>query len=700
METSTSIDAKQRLSAKLLKAVLMAACVLGISISCVQIFFDARQSSKSIDSEAWQMLSMIREPSIQAAHRMEPTMGEEILFGLMEHQAVHIAAIKIPNEPELAVIKRDLSKSGYRYFSDYLFEPVRIYRIPLYKKEPVHEHYGELFLAIDTAHHGQEFIQRSVIVMVSGIFRAIAMAFLLYLIYSLILTKPLNRLIRNLSQINPDAPGSHRLRIPNGHQNNELGLWVRTANQLLESIERNLNLRQKAEAQIMRLSQYDYLTRLPNRRTLQKHLQSMINKPGSSDNNIAILCLGLDDFKSLNAHFNFNAAEHALVKIADRLRNHIGNRGFIGKLGEDQFAIILSKIAQPYTAAETAQALLKQLATPITVNDEKITINGTVGITLFPDDGQQVDNLLQQAEFAMIMAKSRNQNRYQFYIASVDTEIRQRKKLERDLHEALKHHELSLVYQPQIDFKTSRMVGAEALLRWKHPEKGLISPEMFIPMAEDNLEIIPIGDWVLESACQQLHEWHKTEFHDLRIAVNLSAIQLRDKNIVDRIKYLLKKYQIPPQLLEIEVTETSIMEDIELSSEQLNNIKATGITLAMDDFGTGYSSLSYLKQFPFDKLKIDKSFVEGLPGNKENTVIVEAIIQLGRSFGIKVIAEGVENKEQETHLIKSGCTEGQGYFYSKPLADQEFAEFLRNWKNKSASSRKRTFPNEPDVDKY
>ena len=686
METSTGIDAKQRLSAKLLKAVLLAACVLGIAISCVQIFIDARQSSQSIDSEARQMLAMIRESSIQAAYRLEPTMGEEILSGLMEHQSVHVAAIKIPDEPELAVVERGLSTSKYRQLSDYIFEPIRIYRIPLYKEEPFHEYYGELLLAIDTAYHGREFIQRSMIVLVSGIFRAIAMALLLYLIYSLILTKPLNRLIKNLSQINPDAPGSHKLPMPKGHQDNELGLWVRTANQLLESIERNLNLRQKAEAQIMRLSQYDYLTRLPNRKTLQKHLQSLLNKPLSSDGNVAILCLGLDDFKSLNAQFNFNAAEHALVKIADRLRNHIGNRAYIGRLGEDQFAIVLSKITQPYEAAEMAQALLKQLAKPILVNEEKITLSGTVGITLYPDDGQEVDNLLQQAEFAMIMAKSRSHNRYQFYIATIDTEIRQRKKLEMDLHEALEHHELSLVYQPQIDFKTSRMVGAEALLRWKHPEKGLISPEMFIPIAENNLDIIPIGDWVLESACHQLHEWHQTGLNDLRMAVNLSAIQLRDKNIVDRINYLLNKYQIPPQLLEIEVTETCIMEDIELSSEQLNKIKATGITLALDDFGTGYSSLSYLKQFPFDKLKIDKSFVEGLPDNKENTVIVEAIIQLGRSFGIEVIAEGVETKEQETHLISSGCTEGQGYFYSRPIPDQEFAEFLRVWKNKPEAS--------------
>ncbi|KEQ18872.1 putative bifunctional diguanylate cyclase/phosphodiesterase [Endozoicomonas numazuensis] len=686
METSTGIDAKQRLSAKLLKAVLLAACVLGIAISCVQIFIDARQSSKSIDSEAQQMLAMIRESSIQAAYRLEPTMGEEILSGLMEHQSVHVAAIKIPDEPELAVVERGLSTSRYRQLSDYIFEPIRIYRIPLYKEEPFHEYYGELLLAIDTAYHGREFILRSLIVLVSGIFRAIAMALLLYLIYSLVLTKPLNRLIRNLSQINPDAPGSHKLPMPKGHQNNELGLWVRTANQLLESIERNLNLRQKAEAQIMRLSQYDYLTRLPNRKTLQKHLQSLINNPLNSDSNIAIICLGLDDFKSLNAQFNFNAAEHALVKIADRLRNYIGNRAYIGRLGEDQFAIVLSKITQPYEAAEMAQTLLKQLTRPILVNDEKITISGTVGITLYPDDGQEVDNLLQQAEFAMIMAKSRSHNRYQFYIATIDTEIRQRKKLEMDLHEALEHHELSLVYQPQIDFKTSQMVGAEALLRWKHPEKGLISPEMFIPMAESNLDIIPIGDWVLESACHQLHEWRQNGFSDLRIAVNLSAIQLRDKNIVDRINYLLNKYQIPPQRLEIEVTETCIMEDIELSSEQLNKIKATGITLALDDFGTGYSSLSYLKQFPFDKLKIDKTFVEDLPANKENTVIVEAIIQLGRSFGIEVIAEGVETREQETHLINSGCTEGQGYFYSKPIPEKEFAEFLRAWKNKPANS--------------
>ena len=426
----------------------------------------------------------------------------------------------------------------------------------------------------------------------------------------------------------------------------------------------------------MRLSQYDYLTRLPNRRTIQNQINKLIKQATRKNENMALLCLGLDDFKSLNAQVNFNAAEHVLVKISDRLRNYLGNRAFLGRLGEDQFAIILTQIDQPYEAAEMAQALIKQLDQPFEINDEQLTISATVGVTLFPDDGENVDTLLQQAEFAMIMAKSRSRNRYQFYVATIDTEIRQHKKLEMDLHKALSHNELSLVFQPQFNYQQGELIGAEALLRWHHPQKGLISPDTFIPMAEHSLDIIPIGDWVLENACQQLHQWHLEGHRDLRMAVNLSAIQLQDQGIVERIATLLGKYQIPPGALELEVTETSIIEDIDTSKIQLENIKNTGVTLALDDFGTGYSSLGYLKQFPFDKIKIDKSFVEGLPDNKGNVGIVEAIVQIGKSFGLKVLAEGVETIEQETFLTSTGCQEGQGYYYGKPLSPNDFIAHL------------------------
>ena len=669
---------KSPLSVKLLKAVLLAACILGFILSFIQVIFDAYQSSDAIDDKAHEMLALIDEPATRAAATMDKKMGEEVLNGLLELKSVQVAAIRLDGKPQLAMIERELSKSRYRLLSDYIFEPIRIYRLPLYLNTQNHQEYiGELILAIDTAIHGKDFIQRSVIVLLSGIVRAIAMGLMLYLIYSVLLTKPLNRLITHLLKLDPEQPGQQKLPVPRGHRNNELGLWVKAANNLLEAIEHNFNLRQKAEAQIMRLSQYDYLTRLPNRKTIQKQLKELIEQGSVKSENAAILCLGLDDFKSLNAQLSFNAAELILVKLADRLRTHLNNT-FLGRLGEDQFAIILKNIEQPYEAAELAQSMLKLLTKPFEINNEQHTISATVGITLFPDDSDDVDKLLQQSEFAMIMAKSRSKNRYQFYIATIDSEIRQRKKLEMDLHLALEHHELNLVYQPQVDYQSNALIGVEALLRWQHPEKGLISPETFIPMAENSMDIIPIGDWVLESACHKLHEWHSLGHTNLRMAVNLSAVQLQDKHIVNRISYLLHKYKLAPNKLELEVTETSILEDIELSKEQLRKIKHIGVILSLDDFGTGYSSLSYLQKFPFDKIKIDKSFVEGIPENKENKVIVDAIIQLGGSFGMDILAEGVETESQESYLMLSGCTEGQGYYYGKPMSEEDFIQYIQN----------------------
>lgn len=678
MDTQQEIHSEKHLSIKLLKVVLFCACTLGVLISLVQVFLDAHQSSQAIDQKAREMLAMINKPARQAIFNLDTSMGQEVLNGLLEMKSVQVAAIRLDGAPELAMVERPFFASRYRILSDYLFNPIRIYRQPLYGHEPEKQYLGELILSIDTAHAGKALIQRSVVVVFAGLIRAIAMALLLYLVYSTLLTKPLNRLIRQLSGIDPQEPGQQQLPIPKGNENNELGLWVKTANKLLTSIDHHNNLRQKAEARIMQLSQYDYLTRLPNRRTLQNQINELIEKSTQKNENIALLCLGLDDFKSLNAQVNFNAAEHVLVKVSDRLRNCIGNSAYIGRLGEDQFAIIQSRIEQPYEAAELAQALIKQLDRPFEINDEQLTISATVGITLFPDDGNDVDTLLQQAEFAMIMAKSRSSNRYQFYVATIDTEIRQRKRLEVDLHQALANHQLSLAFQPQFSYQKGQLIGAEALLRWNHPEKGLISPDMFIPMAEHSLDIIPIGEWVLENACQQLQQWHLAGHQDLRMAVNLSAVQLQDEGIVDRIAFLLDKYHITPEALELEVTETSIIDDFEVSKVRLEKIKSLGVSLALDDFGTGYSSLGYLKQFPFDKIKIDKSFVEGLPDNRENCGIIEAIVQIGKSFNLTVLAEGVETAEQKTYLAKKDCQEGQGYFFGKPLSAKDFIALIAN----------------------
>ncbi len=668
---------QKQLSLRLFKVVMLSACFIGFILSSLQIVIDAYNSSQTIDTEARQVLSMVKDPATRAAYRIEEQMALEVLEGLFEIESIQYAAIVHPNQQPLAEMYRPFNKSRYRKVSDQIFEKSRSYRSSLTAETPYPDYFGDIVIHIDTAYYGKDFIRRGVVIMLSGLVRAITMALLLYLIYSLILTRPLNKMIRNLSKIDPEHPGENELPYLKGHKNNELGIWVRTANQLLRAIERNFNLRQKAEAQILKLSQYDYLTRLPNQRTLLKHIRRLIKKNAEMPQRFAILCIGPDHFTEINAQYNFHTGDHLLVKLADRLRDIAGSAIYTARIGGDQFCMV-QPVNQPSEAAELSQKILKSLNLPFDTVKESITLNSSIGITLFPDDGHDSEELLQQAEAAMLMAKSRQQLRYQFYIASLDREIRDRKKLEADLHHAVENDEFHLVYQPQVDFKDhSKIVGAEALLRWTHPEKGFISPDIFIPLAENSRDIIAIGDWVLETSCKQLSQWQQQGMTDIVLAVNLSAVQLLDDDLPQRIEQLLDQYNIPPHTFELEITETSLINDVERSSRQLQAIKATGIKLALDDFGTGYSSLSYLKRFPFDKVKIDRSFVDELPENSENSVIVNAIIQLGSSFNMKVLAEGVETSEQEKHLSEQGCDEGQGYYYSKPVTPENFEQLMQ-----------------------
>ncbi|MGB0360476.1 MAG: putative bifunctional diguanylate cyclase/phosphodiesterase, partial [Endozoicomonas sp.] len=583
MDTNEDNHCQSQLSHQLLKVALFCAFIFGTLLSIVQVFIEAHQSSLAIERKGQELLAIIHEPAHRALSRVDHKMAQEILNGMMEVTSIQAASIKLADQPFLAQIEKPLSQSRYRQVTDIIFTPLRTFRLRMNTDLHAQSTSGEVILYLDTAFEGKAFIKRSVTIILVGLIRALTMALVLFFIYKVLLTKPLNRLIFHLSGINPELPEKQQLPIPKGHEKNEFGLWVTTANKLLSSIYRNYNLRQKAEERIMRLSQYDYLTRLPNRQSLQKYLNQLIKKTNANDS-FAVICLGLDDFKSLNVQLNFNAAEHVLVKLSDRLRNHVDHKTYLGRLGEDQFAFVISHIHQPYEAAELTQLLLQEFEKPFKVDDEFFTISATAGITLYPNDGDNVDKLLQQAEFAMIMAKSRNRNRYQFYIATIDSEIRQHKRLAMDLHQALENKELSLVYQPQFSCQNSELVGVEALLRWNHKDRGFISPEEFIPMAESSMDIIPIGSWVLESACKQLKHWQDSGYGGLRMAINLSAVQLQDPDIVNRVVNLLNQYQLSPNALELEVTETFIMEDVATAKYQLNQLKNIGITLTLDDF--------------------------------------------------------------------------------------------------------------------
>ena len=679
------LEFKNSLSVKLLRVVLLSALIVGAVLSCAQIVFDAYKTRQAVAGDAQRILDMFRDPSTQAVYSLDREMGMQVIEGLFQDDAVRMASIGHPNEAMLAEKSRDLQKSSSRWLTDPILGQESTFSTQLVGRGPYSEYYGDLSITLDTATYGQGFLVNSVIIFISGVLRALFLGLVLYLVYHWLLTKPLSRIIEHLSTVNPDRPSEHLLPQLKGHEKNELGIWVNTANQLLASIERNTHLRHEAENSLLRMAQYDFLTGLPNRQQLQQQLDKILIDAGRLQRRVAVLCVGLDDFKGINEQFSYQVGDQLLLALADRLRAHSGRLGALARLGGDQFALVQADIEQPYEAAELAQSILDDLEAAFALDHQEIRLRATIGITLFPEDGDSTEKLLQKAEQTMTLAKTRSRNRYQFYIASVDSEMRRRRELEKDLREALNRNQFYLVYQPQISYRDHRVVGVEALIRWQHPEHGLVPPDLFIPLAEQNGTIIAIGEWVLDQACRQLREWHDQGFSDLRMAVNLSTVQLHHAELPRVVNNLLQMYRLPPRSLELEVTETGLMEDISTAAQHLLSLRRSGALIAIDDFGTGYSSLSYLKSLPLDKIKIDKSFVQDLLDDDDDATIVRAIIQLGKSLGMQVIAEGVETVEQEAYIISEGCHEGQGYHYSKPLPARELAAYLKQAQRSNAA---------------
>ena len=671
------VELKHSLSLKLLRIVLLSTLIVGVVLSCGQIILDGYKTRHTIARDAERILDMFQDPSTQAVYSLDKEMAMQVIGGLFQDPAVRAASIGHPGEEMLAERERPLAQTSTRWLTDPVLGQQRTFSTRLIGRAPYNEYYGDLNITLDTATYGEEFVRNSWVLFVSGVLRAMLMGLVLYLIYHWLLTKPLSRMLEHLSTITPDRPGQHQLPLPKGHEHNELGLWVRTANQLLASIERNTTLRREAEDSLLRMSQYDFLIGLPNRLQLQQQLDQILTDAGRMQRRVAVICVGLDDFKGVNEQYSYQAGDQLLLATADRLRAHSGRLGALARLGGDQFALVQANIEEPYKAAELAQHILDDLAAPFALDAREIRLRATIGITLFPEDGDSTEKLLQKAEQTMTLAKSRSRNRYQFYVASVDSEMRRRRELEKALREALAQNQLFLVYQPQISYRDHRIVGVEALLRWQHPEFGFIPPDQFIPLAEQNGTIVAIGEWVLDQACAQLREWHDQGFTHLRMAVNLSTVQLHHSELPRVVSNILQMYRLPPRSLELEVTETGLMEDISTAAQHLLSLRQSGALIAIDDFGTGYSSLGYLRSLPLDKIKIDKSFVKDLLEDEDDATIVRAVIQLGKSLGMQVIAEGVETAEQEAYIIAEGCHEGQGYYYARPLPARELLTFLK-----------------------
>ncbi len=434
---------------------------------------------------------------------------------------------------------------------------------------------------------------------------------------------------------------------------------------------------EKKQAHLDWLAHYDSLTHLPNRLLFRDRLEQAIRAAGRAGEQLAILFIDLDEFKQINDSLGHAVGDEVLMAVARRFQVVVRESDLVARLGGDEFTVVLTKLHDPQHVARVARQLIEVLQDPIRVADRDLFVSTSIGISIYPDDSRDVDNLLSNADAAMFKAKESGRNTLQFYTEDMTATAYNRIQLDAELRQALRCDEFRLYYQPQYDLKTRTMIGMEALLRWEHPEKGLVAPDSFIPAAEASGLIIAIGKWVLEEASRQARCWHEMGLAPGCISINLSGKQIYQRDLATQVADILERTGCRPAWLGLEVTEGFIMTSPEQSIELLTELRNMGLALAIDDFGTGYSSLAYLKQLPIDKLKIDKSFVQDIPDDPNDMAIAQAVIALGQSLGIGVIAEGVETEAQEKFLLESGCDEGQGYIYSRPVPAETITEMLQ-----------------------
>jgi len=436
--------------------------------------------------------------------------------------------------------------------------------------------------------------------------------------------------------------------------------------------------RKVAENQVRFLAYYDVLTALPNRTLLQDRLGKALAGSRRRKDKVALLFLDLDRFKVINDSLGHSFGDLLLRKVADRLKRQAREQDTVARIGGDEFVVVLTGLKDMTDAAVAAQHVMDAMIAEFVIQGRSLSVNCSMGISIFPEHGLDSEALIKNADAAMYSAKESGRNRFKFFSEEMNDQVVQRLTLEHGLRAAIDKKELYLVYQPQMEIATGRITGLEALLRWQHPELGTVAPDKFIRIAENSGLIMPIGEWVLRTACAQARKWQDEGICAMPVAVNVSAVQFRQPGFQELIGSVLSETGLPCQYLELELTESLLLSNADMTASVLWELKGMGLKLSIDDFGTGYSSLSYLKQFPFGKLKIDRSFIRDVAVNSDDAAITTAIIRMAKSLGLKVIAEGVENEAQMSFLRALRCDEIQGYYFSKPLTADEVSANLRS----------------------
>lgn len=444
---------------------------------------------------------------------------------------------------------------------------------------------------------------------------------------------------------------------------------------VLEGFITDITEYKQAEARLERLATYDTLTGLPNRTFLNDYLQEILNDPVQNET-LAVMFIDLDEFKQVNDTLGHTSGDSLLREVALRLQQVMRPEDIVARLGGDEFVVVAPCLHEAKSAQSIAQKILSAIRLPFIIENQDVFIGASIGISMFPHDGRTAEALFKNADMAMYRAKKAGRNGYRFFEIEMSEAAKARSALQNALPYALKRDEFELHYQPRIELNTMQIIGMEALIRWNHPELGQVAPLQFIPIAEESGIIEHIGKWVLEEACKQTKRLVDQLGYPLCISVNLSARQLKAHNLAKQVETILHKTELPPYLLELELTETALIENLELSAVTLKELKCLGIKLAIDDFGTGYSGLAYLQRFHFDVLKLDRTFLSENFDGKNNFKFIKAIIDLAHALDLSVVAEGIETQNTRDMLLNLACDEGQGYLFAKPLPLTQFKVFL------------------------
>lgn len=441
-------------------------------------------------------------------------------------------------------------------------------------------------------------------------------------------------------------------------------------------LSRDITERKRSEERIQYLATHDALTDLPNRMMFTQMLNHAVQSARRFIRQLAVIFIDLDRFKVINDTLGHEEGDQLLQEVAKRLKKILREIDIVARLGGDEFVVLIEEVSKPDQVATVAQKILSAIIKPVVLRGQEYQITASIGISMYPKDGHDEQSLMKSADIAMYMAKEEGKNNYQFYTADIKSRSLERLKLETNLRKALERNEFLLYYQAKLEFKTGAISGVEALLRWQNPDLGLVFPSRFIPVAEETGLIVPIGRWVLKTACAQNVAWQNQGLPKVCVAVNLSIRQFMDDSLLKDVHSTIKETGLAPNLLELEITESMLMQNPERMIKILTKIKNLGVRLAIDDFGTGYSSLAQIRQFPIDTIKVDQSFIHDLSKNPEDRAIIEAIIPMGKALSLAVLAEGVETEEQEAFLREQACDQMQGYYFSKPVTPDQFAELL------------------------